>query len=95
MTHTNVWSCSPDVAFVDDGVRVALVDLSDLTVPEPRVLIDSAAVIWRTLAEVSDQDAIVERVASHFEVAPTSIEDDVRLFLDELRTQGLALLSAL
>ena len=77
------------IAWVDgvDG-RVVVLDLDHLDQP-PRVLVEPAAVIWRAVDGLRDEEEVVLVVASAYAMAPDQIRHDVRDFLTELKKLGL------
>lgn len=85
------WGRSDTVAFVDSGERVVILALDELDALGARVLPEPAATIWRALADVSVEDAIVQGVAGTFRKNVADVDQDVRHFLIELEAQGLVL----
>lgn len=83
-----VWYRSPDVAFVDDGERVVVLNLADLGFERPRLLVGPAALIWRALdgrRGVDEITAAVHRVAG----TTAGVRKDVLDFLEVLRDERL------
>ena len=85
-----VWRRSPDVAVVDHGERVVVLDLHDPQTASPLVMEGSAAAIWRAWAEPRTTDLVVAAVALDFGLPATEVAADVRSFLTTLRDRGLA-----
>jgi hypothetical protein len=88
-----IWSRSTLVAVVDEGVRVVVLDLSDLERARPLVLEGSAAAVWHALAEPGTARQVAAAVARDFGLPATEVEPDVRDFLASLRRRGLAVSS--
>lgn len=57
---------------------------------EPVVLDGSGATIWMFLDEPISSAALLERVATAFQVLPASVADEVFAFLEQLAASGLA-----
>ena len=55
LTTTKQWTISPDVAYVDGGERVVVVDLAHLSADGPRILLGPAAEIWRAVVDTADE----------------------------------------
>ncbi|WP_195908193.1 PqqD family protein [Nostocoides sp. HKS02] len=85
-----VWHRSPDVAVVDHGERVVVLDLQDPQTARPLVMEGSAAAIWHALAEPRTTDQVVAAVALDFGLPATEVAADVRSFLTTLSERGLA-----
>ena len=86
-----VWCRSPDVAFVDDGERVVLLDLRDPANSRPQLLTGTAAAIWRLIDESRPTAHIVGAVSSGpAGNAEEDVERDVVAFLKVLTGAGLA-----
>jgi hypothetical protein len=69
--HRAAWTRAADVAFVDDGERVVLLDLSQPG-HRPQLLSGQACVVWRQLPghrsdAAPSTDALVERAKLHKE----------------------------
>ena len=77
-----------DVAVVDSGDRVVVLDLASLAVP-PRILEGSAAAIWRAVDGERTNSEVVGTVAKSSGVDAAEIEHDVTTFLASLATAGL------
>ncbi len=89
MTETSLWARSPDVAWVESSDRTVVLRV-DAARPSPRALDGTASSIWAILGEEPRPlGAIVAELGEAYGVAPESIADDVRGFLDELRDAGL------
>ncbi|GAA3672714.1 hypothetical protein GCM10023081_08810 [Arthrobacter ginkgonis] len=86
-----VWRKSENLAVAESegGGRFAVLDL-DLDGSQPVVLADSAAGIWRALAEPGTAAEVADRVAADYGMPASEIADQVGGFLESLRTQGLA-----
>ena len=85
----NGWHRSVDVAYVDDGERVAVLALNALDPLGARLLTGPAAAIWQAMGHASDEKAIIAAVAHEFAADVSTIEPDVRGFLADLLEQGL------
>jgi hypothetical protein len=85
-----VWRRNPDVAVVDSPGRVVVLDLTTPRTARPFAMEGSACAIWHALAEQRTTDQVVERVAADFGVRAADVEPDVRRFLAELQSRGLA-----
>lgn len=83
-----VWRHKGDVAVVDSGDRIAVLDLASLADP-PRILEGSAAAIWRAVDGGRAAPEVVESVAESFGVETAEIEADVVTFLLSLASAGL------
>jgi len=83
-----VWRHTEDVAVVDSGDRVAVLDLASLAVP-PRILEGSAAAIWRAVDGERTALQVVESVAKSFGAETAEIKADVVTFLASLASAGL------
>jgi hypothetical protein len=80
------WRRSPDVAFVDDGLRVVALRLDREGGNSPVLLRDVTAVVWRTLMAPRTAAEVADSLAS---------EDDARAQPVGLAQRGLdALLEA-
>lgn len=84
------WSRSPDVAVIDHGDRVVVLDLSRPADARPLVLEGPAAAVWHAIAEPGTAADIVARVAADFDLPATEVRHDVESFLSALADQGLA-----
>jgi hypothetical protein len=89
MVEEPVWHRSPDIAVVDHGDRVVVLELSDPQTARPLVMEGSAAAIWHALAEPRTTDQVVAAVALDFGLPATEVDADVRGFLTTLRERGL------
>ncbi len=89
MTTSKQWTISPDVAYVDSGERVVVVDLAHLSADGPRILLGPAAEIWRAVVDTADEAEIVQRVTEHFDTDETQAAADIRQFLAGLAAQDL------
>jgi hypothetical protein len=83
-----VWRHQGDLAVVDSGDRVVVLDLASLAVP-PQILEGSAAAIWRAVDGERATPEVVDSVAESFGVEAAEIEHDVTTFLASLATAGL------
>lgn len=83
------WRRSPAVAFVDDGERIALLDLRDPRETRPKLLNGPAAAVWRALERSDLAGDVIEIVAGHFSVPTDQISIDVQAFLRALEEEGL------
>jgi len=90
VTHTGeaVWRHRGEVAAVDSGDRVAVLDLTSLAVP-PRILEGPAAAIWRAVDGERATPEVAQAVAQSFGVEAAEIEADVLAFLASLSSAGL------
>ena len=77
-----------DVAWVDGGERVVVVRLGDLGAP-PVILSQSAAEIWRLLADTSDTRELTALVALGYDVPRDLVEGDVLSWLAEAEIRGI------
>ena len=79
---TKSGAAPPDVAFVDDGERVVLLDLRDPANSRPQLLTGTAAAIWRLIDESRPTAHIVGAVSSGpAGNAEEDVERDVVAFL--------------
>jgi hypothetical protein len=78
-----VWRYRDQVAFVDSGERVVVLDL---TIPEdePRILSESGSAIWRAVDGIRSDAEVVAEIARHYEIATVIVAPDVAEFLTEL-----------
>ena len=83
-----VWGIGPEVAWVDEADRVALLDLDRLEQPAV-VLTDTSAVIWLCIDGTSTDKEIVRQVAGAYEVNPDEIGEQVLAFLGDLEQRHL------
>ena len=83
------WHRADDVAYVDDGERVAVLALDALDPLGARLLTGPAAAIWQAIGHESEEKAIIAAVAHEFAADASTIEADVRGFLADLLAQGL------
>ena len=89
MTGTPKWARSRDVAWVEASEYTVVLRLDEAR-PSPRSLDATASAIWASLGdEPRPLDTIVGELADAYGVAPETIVDDVRDFLDDLRGAGL------
>lgn len=82
------WRRSPAVAFVDDGERIALLDLRDPRQAQPKLLYGPAAAVWRALERSELAANVIETVAGQFSVPADQISLDVESFLRALEEEG-------
>ena len=83
-----VWGIGPEVAWVDEADRVALLDLDRLDQPAV-VLTDTSAVIWLCIDGTASEDEIVTQVAAEYEVNEAAIREQVLAFLGDLAQRHL------
>lgn len=83
-----VWSHAPDLAVVDSPERVVLLNLRRPAEPA-RILLGTAAEIWRTIDGERAQREVVERMASSYGVGPAEVLSDVVSFCVDLEHDGL------
>jgi hypothetical protein len=88
--RTQRWTRSPDVAVVDHGERVVVLDLSDPTVARPLVLEGPAAAIWHALDDPGTTEQVTARVAADFGLPAAEVSADVETFLALLASRRLA-----
>jgi hypothetical protein len=88
--HPPLWTRSTEVAVVDHGARVVVLDLSALQTAHPLVMEGPAAAIWHALSEPRTAQQVTAAVAADFGLPATEVEADVVAFLDTLRERGLA-----
>lgn len=84
-----VWHHSPQVAFVDDGQRVVLLNLTSPTTARPQLLNTTAASIWRELGEGRTVLDIVGNVSLGASQPREAVVRDVFRFLRELEEAGI------
>lgn len=77
-----------DLAVVDRGDRVVLLNLDRLSSP-PVVLEGSAAEIWRLIDGKVSETGLVAAVSEAFDVRPAAVRDDVHDYLRHLHDLGL------
>jgi hypothetical protein len=85
---TATWGICADAAYVDDGLRVVAISLTDLAACRPHVLEETAASIWRAVG-LGQEGAIIGAVADAYDVEVADIAEDVRSFLHQLKAKGL------
>lgn len=79
------------VAWVEGEVgRIVLLDLTRLDAA-PLVLADSAAAVWRCVAEPSTGGSVPSQVAAAYGLSAQEVADDVQSFLTDLTDRGLLL----
>lgn len=83
------WRRSPTVAFVDDGERIALLDIRDPREARPKLLSGPAAAVWRALDRSDLIGDVIDTVAVQFSVPTHQISIDVAAFLGVLEEEGL------
>jgi hypothetical protein len=88
MTGTRRWGRKAEVAWVDSPDRVALLDLDHLDRP-PVILEQSSSLIWSLLADELTEDALVERVATYYDMATGEVAGPVHDFLRQMLERGL------
>jgi hypothetical protein len=84
----DTWRRTQDIAVVDRGDRVVILNLDRLSSP-PVVLEGSAARIWRLIDEAGSEASLVVEVARAFDVRPAEVRADVHEFLRHLHDLGL------
>jgi Coenzyme PQQ synthesis protein D (PqqD) len=84
----SVYAHSEDVAVVEDGDRVIVLDLNRLD-RSPNAFVGTAARIWQAIDGTQDEEHLVAHLADEFDTTPEEIADDVRGFLTQLLTLGL------
>jgi hypothetical protein len=85
---STTWSRSPDVAFVDDGLRVVILPLEQSLVTTPLLLQGIAADVWRELAAPRTTTELIDGIASKHD-APSSVSGLAPSALDALLANGL------
>ena len=85
----DTWRRAPDVAHVDDGDRVVVLDLTDPRTSRPQLLTGPAAQIWRGLEGQRSTEAVIAAVAETSGLSALEIGPDVRAFLATLEARGL------
>lgn len=85
-----VWLRNPDVAVVASPGRVVVLDLTTPQTARPFAMEGPAHAIWQALDDRPTTDQVIERVAADFGIPAAEVEPDVRAFLAELATRGLA-----
>lgn len=85
-----VWHHSPQVAFVDDGQRVVLLDLASPTTARPQLLNTTAASIWRELGEGRTALEIAANLSLGATQPSEGVVRDVVRFLRGLEEAGIA-----
>ena len=84
------WRHSPDVAWVDSGDRIVVLDLradSDQA-GKPLALDESASVVWRQIDGAHSTNGIAELVAEEFGENPLGLRVDIDGFLTQLADHG-------
>lgn len=89
-----VWHRSPQAAFVDDGQRVVLLDLTSPTTARPQLLNTTAASIWRDLGEGRTVLDIVANLSLGATRPREAVVRDVVGFLRELEEAGIVRVDA-
>ena len=77
---------NPDVAFKRLDDRMVLVHVASNQIFE---LNDTGARVWELLHEGIAGDALVDRLATEFEVDPTTLREEIESLLGELVEAGL------
>ena len=85
-----VWRRNPDVAAVVSPGRVVVLDLATPQTARPFVMEGPSASIWAALAEPAPATEVAGRVGADFGIPAAEVDADVRAFLDELSSRGLA-----
>ena len=84
----DTWHRARDLAVVDRGDRVVILNLGRLS-SAPVVLEDTAAEVWRLMDDAFSETRLVGVVAEAFDVHPGLVRDDVHDFLLHLNDLGL------
>jgi len=84
----DTWHRARDLAVVDRGDRVVILNLGRLS-SAPVVLEDTAAEVWRLIDDAFNENRLVGAVAEVFDVHPGLVRDDVGAFLRHLHDLGL------
>lgn len=89
MSHgEEVWSRSPETAFVDDGERIVMVNLAEPTSAQPRLLLHSAALIWRATDQPRSTGEISRVVSAQLHQPSPQLHDDTARFVEVLASEG-------
>jgi hypothetical protein len=83
------WARAADLAVVDSGDRVAVLDLSEVEAAVPLVMEGPAAAVWRALDRPRTTTEVCVRVAADFGLPATEVRADVDSFLSLLGAKGL------
>ncbi|MEJ3404871.1 PqqD family protein [Rathayibacter sp. YIM 133350] len=90
MSATRAIRRSGDVAVVDSGDRLVLLDLAQLAKPEPIALEGTAREIWLEIPDAGiPVDAVVASLAARFEAPVRELRSDVEAFVNALVERGL------
>lgn len=83
---------SSELAVVDSGDRVAVLNLERLAQP-PAVMEGTGAAVWQAIGDGGTLAEVTARVAATYEVPPAAIEADVAAFVESLLELGLVSVS--
>ena len=84
-----MWVRATEVAVVDHGSRVVVLDLSDPRTARPLAMDGPAAAIWHALEWPASTSEVVDRVAADFGLPAADVRVDVGSFIDRLASVGL------
>lgn len=84
------WRHSAQVASVDDGERVVLLDVARAHKSQPQLLTGPSAAVWRAIDGIRSTHEIIAEVAPAFGSNQEDLGGDVRDFLQLLSLTGLA-----
>lgn len=84
----DTWHRAEDIAVIDRGDRVVILNLDRLSSP-PVALEGSAADLWRLIDGDCSEASLVVAVARAFGVRPAEVRSDVHEFLRHLHELGL------
>jgi hypothetical protein len=83
------WRRAPSVAFVDDGERVVLLELSRLATAQPQMLNGVGSRIWRMLAEQRTFSELVASLTPPGLKTPPDVVHELHVFLELMYERGL------
>lgn len=78
-----------EVAVVDSGDRVVVLDLAETASGVPRALEGSGGDIWRLIDGVRSDKELVGELSHSYNVGTEAISTDVIAFLEQLEHEGL------
>lgn len=84
-----VWRKRDDVAVVDSGDRVVVLNLSERASGVPRALEGTGGDIWRLIDGVRSDEELIRELSDSYRVSAATISADVRAFLSQLEQEGL------
>jgi hypothetical protein len=89
MTGAGLWRRAEGLAHVGSADRVVVVRLA---APEaaPRILEDSAALVWSLLDGTRTSAQVIEDAAEVYGRSPSEVAESTEAFLDALAAAGLA-----